>query len=45
MLVGPEGLERTAADYQRILAAAGLRVQRVIHTGGPQSIIEAIPGD
>jgi hypothetical protein len=45
MLVGPEGLERTAADYQRILAAAGLRLQRVIHTGGPQSIIEAIPGD
>jgi hypothetical protein len=45
MLVGPEGLERTEADYQRILAAAGLRFQRVIHTGGPQSIIEAIPGN
>jgi hypothetical protein len=45
MLVGPQGLERTAADYQRILAEAGLRLQRVIHTGGPQSIIEAIPGD
>jgi hypothetical protein len=33
MLVGPEGLERTEADYQRILAAAGLRLQRVIRTG------------
>ena len=42
MLVSPGGLERTAAEYRALLAAAGLRLSRVVPTSSPYSIIEAV---
>jgi hypothetical protein len=43
MLVVTGGLERTQAEYAALLAEAGLRLQRIIPTGQPISILEAIP--
>lgn len=40
-LVG--GQERTAAEYGDLLGRAGLRLQRVIPTASPVSIVEAVP--
>jgi hypothetical protein len=42
MLVSPGGLERTAREYEELLAAAGLRLTRIIPTPSPYSIIEAV---
>jgi hypothetical protein len=42
MLVSPGGQERTAAEYRELLAAAGLRLARIIPTKSPFSIIEAV---
>lgn len=42
MLVSPGGQERTAAEYGQLLAAAGLRLTRIIPTASPFSIIEAV---
>ena len=42
MLVSPGGLERTAEEYRELLAAAGLRLTRIISTPSPYSIVEAV---
>ncbi len=43
MLVGPGGQERTAAEYGSLVAQAGFEITRVIATGSPSSIVEAVP--
>jgi SAM-dependent methyltransferase len=42
MLVGPGGRERTRAEFQALLASAGLSVSRVIPTASGFAIIEAV---
>ena len=42
MLVSPGGIERTAREYSELLAAAGLRLTRIIPTKSPFSIIEGV---
>jgi hypothetical protein len=42
MLVSPGGVERTAEEYRELLAAAGLRLTRIVPTKSPFSIIEAV---
>jgi hypothetical protein len=42
MLVSPGGVERTANEYQELLARAGFRLTRIIPTKSPFSIIEAV---
>jgi len=41
MLAVTGGLERTQEQYERLFGAAGLRLDRVIETRGPISILEA----
>lgn len=41
MLTSPGGAERTAEEYEALLARAGLRLTRIIPTRSPFSIIEA----
>ncbi|QDU30758.1 Multifunctional cyclase-dehydratase-3-O-methyl transferase TcmN [Anatilimnocola aggregata] len=43
MLVIPEGKERTESEYRELFAAAGLKLQRVVHTAGELDILEAVP--
>ena len=43
MLVGLGGRERTAVEFERLLAATGLRMMRVESTKLEFSVIEAIP--
>lgn len=43
MLVVAGARERTAAEYRRLLARAGFRLDRIIETVAPLSIIEASP--
>ena len=43
MLAVPGGRERTAAQYAELLAPAGLRVERVVPTPSPVSVVEAVP--
>jgi hypothetical protein len=42
MLVIPGGQERTADEYDKLLAKAGFRMTRVVPTDSPVSIVEAI---
>jgi hypothetical protein len=42
MLASPGGAERTAAEYRELLAAAGLRLARIVPTRSPFSIVEAV---
>lgn len=42
MLASPGGVERTAKEYEEILASAGLRLTRIIQTRSPFSIIESV---
>ena len=42
MLAVTGGLERTEAQYASLFDAAGLRLERVIQTRGPISILEAV---
>ena len=42
MLASPGGIERTATEYRELLAAAGLRLTRIIPTKSPFSIVEAV---
>lgn len=42
MLTSPGGVERTAQEYDALLAQAGLRLTRIIPTKSPFSIIEAV---
>jgi hypothetical protein len=37
------GAERTEQEYRRLLANAGFRLDRVIGTKSPFSVIEAVP--
>ena len=39
----PGGRERTADEYGELLAGAGLRLERVVPTASPVSIVEAVP--
>jgi hypothetical protein len=41
MLVIAGGKERTGSEYANLLARAGFRMQRVVETAGPLSIVEA----
>ncbi|HKQ63240.1 MAG TPA: methyltransferase [Candidatus Polarisedimenticolaceae bacterium] len=41
MLVGPGGQERTEREYVALLTKAGLRLERVVPTGSPVSVVEA----
>jgi O-methyltransferase domain/Dimerisation domain len=43
MLVTAGGQERTEAEYARLFQAAGLEMKRVISTGSPLSLVEAMP--
>jgi len=42
MLSSPGGVERTAGEYRELLAAAGLRLTRILATTTPFSIVEAV---
>ncbi len=42
MMVMANGQERTRPEYERLLGGAGLRLQRVIATASPLSILEAV---
>jgi C-methyltransferase len=44
MLNGGPARERTADEYRRLLARAGLRMTRVVPTAGPYSLVEARAG-
>lgn len=43
MLVRTGGRERTAGEFAELLAAARLRLERVVPTDGPVSLVEATP--
>jgi len=43
MLVRTGGRERTGAEYRAFLAAADLRLARIIATEGSVSLVEAVP--
>src|SRR5262249_53726615 len=43
MLLVPNGRERTANEYQTLLAKAGFAQSRIVPTRAPASIIEAVP--
>jgi hypothetical protein len=43
MLVQTGGRERTASEYEKLLARAGFRQTRVVPTAGPMSVVEAFP--
>jgi len=45
MMLNLTGRERTAAEFDQLLGEAGLRLVRIIPTGAPVSIIEAVPAD
>jgi hypothetical protein len=42
MLAAPGGMERTAEEFEKLLAASGLKLTRIIPTQGLMSIIEAV---
>lgn len=42
MLVSPGGVERTEKEYAEILTQAGLRLNRIVPTKSPFSIVEAV---
>jgi SAM-dependent methyltransferase len=42
MLVSPGGKERTAAEYRELLTRAGLKLNRIVPTKSPFSVIEAV---
>jgi predicted O-methyltransferase YrrM len=44
LVLAPGGRERRSDEYQRLLAAADLRLTRIISTEVPRSVIEAVPG-
>ena len=43
MLVAPGGQERTEPEYAELLAKAKFRLQRVVPTPSPVSVVEAVP--
>ncbi|MEQ1644930.1 MAG: methyltransferase, partial [Pyrinomonadaceae bacterium] len=42
MLISPGGMERTAAELEKLLIASGFMLSRIIPTPSPVSIIEAV---
>lgn len=42
MLVSPGGLERTAAEYAELFEKAGFKLNRIVPTKSPFSVIEAV---
>ncbi len=42
MLASPGGVERTAKEYEELLAQAGLKLTRIIQTKSPFSVIESV---
>jgi len=42
MLIAPGGVERTAAEFETLLNKSGFRLNRIIPTASPNSIIEAV---
>lgn len=42
MLVSPGGKERTAAEFRELLRGAGLKLNRIVPTKSPFSVIEAV---
>jgi hypothetical protein len=43
MLVNPGGMERSLEEYAKLLAGAGFRLDAVVPTSGPFSVLEAAP--
>jgi hypothetical protein len=43
MLIFPGGCERTEKQFRDLFAAAGWRLNRIIPTAAPDSIVEGIP--
>ena len=43
MLVGPGGQERTAAEYEQLFAASGLKLSHIVPTRTDACVIEAVP--
>ena len=43
MLVMPGGRERTAGEFEELFKRAGLRLERIVQTAGPLSVVEARP--
>jgi hypothetical protein len=44
LVLAPGGRERRADEYESLLAAADLRLTRIVSTDVPRSVIEAVPG-
>ena len=42
MLAVPGGRERTCAEYETLMATAGLKLERVVATRSPVSVVEAV---
>jgi len=43
MMAMSSGLERTGAEFNELLKAAGFKMVKIVATMAPQSLIEAIP--
>jgi hypothetical protein len=43
MLVFAGGRERTQEEFRTLLQSAGLHLSRIVPTGSPVSVIEALP--
>ena len=43
MLVRTGGRDRSETEFGALLASAGLRLERVVPTGAPVSLVEAVP--
>jgi len=41
MLIAPGGLERTESEFEKLLADSGFRINRIVPTRSPVSVIEA----
>ena len=42
MLAYTGGKERTRSEYEKLFATAGLRLNRIVDTASPYSVIEAV---
>jgi hypothetical protein len=42
MMISPGGVERTAEEFERLLNNSGFRLNRIIPTASPDSIVEAV---
>ena len=37
------GRERTRAEFEKLFAGAGFKLNRIVETGGPMCVVEAVP--